>query len=368
MIGVNLTEDQQCLLDNLWHIQTVPQASSFKVQILNALSFYFHKQSSLTPEKQIKKFTHYVIIRGTKVGIFNNWATVIKYIECQNPLYKGCCSFQEAMNIAREHFGLNSFFIEPEQVKTFSEIAKTSAEQMIKAQEEIIAKLQQQLMQSGKDTRYIQSQIENNILKQKIKILEAKNVQLIQRNEKKDEKLKTAIYRNYECFKARILDLPWRQTLRPVLDQFKEFEQMVSQKICIEFPAILYELQQKIVQIAFQEINYKGVTLLQFGCFSPRNLPCKFTLLDFNSCSYYVYGLTVNPEKTAVPLRVSKKKLHREHTVGIVSLCSRRYRIDIVVHLLHTLKVCRHRICCNRPSPTPPQEVFTHQLTRFSWK
>ena len=99
------------------------------------------------------------------------------------------------MNIAREHFGLNSFFIEPEQVKTFSEIAKTSPEQMIKAQEEIIAKLQQQLIQSGKDTQHIQSQIENNILKQKIKILEAKNVQLIQRNEKKDEKLKTTIYR-----------------------------------------------------------------------------------------------------------------------------------------------------------------------------
>ena len=88
-------------------------------------------------------------------------------------------------------------------------------------------------------------------------------LQLVQRNEKKDEKLKTTIYRNYECFKARILDLPWRQTLRPVLDQFKEFEQMVSQKICLEFPAILYKLQQKIVQIAFQEINYKGVTDIQ---------------------------------------------------------------------------------------------------------
>lgn len=51
--------------------------------------------------------------------------------------------------------------------------------------------------------------------------------------------------------------------MRPVLDQFKEFEQMVSQKICIEFPAILYKLQQKIVQIAFQEINYKVVTVIQ---------------------------------------------------------------------------------------------------------
>ena len=51
--------------------------------------------------------------------------------------------------------------------------------------------------------------------------------------------------------------------MRPVLDQFKEFEQMVSQKFCIEFPTILYKLQQKIVQIAFQEINYKGVTVIQ---------------------------------------------------------------------------------------------------------
>ena len=92
-------------------------------------------------------------------------------------------------------------------------------------------------------------------MKQKIKVLEAKNVQLIQWNWKKYEKLKTTIYRNYECFKACILDLAWRQTLRPVLDQFKEFKQMVSHYI--EFPANLYKLQQKIVQIAFQEINYK---------------------------------------------------------------------------------------------------------------
>ena len=38
MIGMDLTEEQQCLLDNLWHIQTMPHASTFKVQVLSALS------------------------------------------------------------------------------------------------------------------------------------------------------------------------------------------------------------------------------------------------------------------------------------------------------------------------------------------
>ncbi|KAK1432173.1 hypothetical protein QVD17_09065 [Tagetes erecta] len=65
IMGITMTEEQQCLLDNLWHIQTMPQASTFKVQVLNALSFYFHEQSAKIPEKIHKvKFTHYVIFRG----------------------------------------------------------------------------------------------------------------------------------------------------------------------------------------------------------------------------------------------------------------------------------------------------------------
>ncbi|KAJ0835088.1 hypothetical protein HanRHA438_Chr16g0751121 [Helianthus annuus] len=87
IIGMQLTEKQQCLLDNLWHIQTMPQASTFKVQVLNALNIYFYEQSSKTPEKpQRPKFTHYVIFRGTKIGIFNKWETVAKHIQCPNPI------------------------------------------------------------------------------------------------------------------------------------------------------------------------------------------------------------------------------------------------------------------------------------------
>ena len=266
IIGMSLTKEQHCLLDNLWHIQTFPQASTFKVQVLNALSFYFQQfQTQRNPEQNLKKFSHYIIFRGTKVGIFHNWTIVLKHIQCPSPYFKGFPSFQEAMDTAREHFGLTNFYIEPEEVKTFSEIAKTSPEQLIKAQEELIAKLQQQLMQSGKDTQYkdtqyVQTQIENNILKQQIKILEAKNIQLTNKLEKKET---VFINRNYDCFKARMLDLPWRQTLKPVLDQFKEYEHMVSQKICTEFPSILYKLQQQIIRIAFQEISHKGVTVVQ---------------------------------------------------------------------------------------------------------
>ena len=60
------------------------------------------------------------------------------------------------MNTAREHFGLNSFYIEPKEVKTFSDMARTNPKQTIKAQEEVIAKPQQQLIQSGKYQQFIQ--------------------------------------------------------------------------------------------------------------------------------------------------------------------------------------------------------------------
>ena len=66
-----------------------------------------------------------------------------KYIQCPNPVFKGYCSFAEVMNTARVAFRLNSVYIEFEEVKTFPDMAKTNHEQMIKAQEEIIAKLQQ---------------------------------------------------------------------------------------------------------------------------------------------------------------------------------------------------------------------------------
>ena len=129
MIEMDLTEEQQCLLDNLWHIQTMPQASTFKVQVLNALSVYFSEQKrTIISQQQAKRYSHYVVFRGTKIGIFNKWETMRKYIQCPSPVFKGYYSFSEAMNSAREALVLNSVYIEPEKVKTFSDMAKTNPE------------------------------------------------------------------------------------------------------------------------------------------------------------------------------------------------------------------------------------------------
>ena len=228
----------------------MPQASTFKVQVLNALSIYFCDQSTKKLEIQQKpKFTHYVIFRGTKIGIFNKWETVAKYIQCPNPIFKGFTNFQAAIETAREHFGLKNFYIEPEEVKTFSEIAKTNPEQVIKSQEDLINKLQEQLIQQGKDTQSISLKIENSLLKQKIAILEAKNTQLLQRLEKKEDK--QIVNRTFESFRTRILDTPWKQCLKPVTERFPEFEQLVSQKVCTGFPLIMYDLQHQLIELAF---------------------------------------------------------------------------------------------------------------------
>lgn len=150
MTGIILTEKQQCLIDNLWHLQTSPQAANFKVQVLNALSVYFQEQTQKKSEKQKQRFSHYVIFRGTKLGIFHKWETVAKYIQIPKPIFKGYYSFAEALTAARESFGVKEFTIEPEEVKSYSEIANTNAEQLIRAQGEVIAQLQKQVMSSGK--------------------------------------------------------------------------------------------------------------------------------------------------------------------------------------------------------------------------
>ncbi|KAI3822126.1 hypothetical protein L1987_09707 [Smallanthus sonchifolius] len=54
-----------------------------------------------------------------------------------------------------------------------------------------------------------------------------------------------------------------RPCLQPVLDRFTEFEQMVSQKICTEFPLVLYELQLRLMMIALNEEKFKGVTVVE---------------------------------------------------------------------------------------------------------
>ena len=51
--------------------------------------------------------------------------------------------------------------------------------------------------------------------------------------------------------------------MQPILDRIPELDDIISQKICTEFPLILYKLQQQIIDIAFNEDEYKGVTVVQ---------------------------------------------------------------------------------------------------------
>lgn len=41
---ITITDDsQRCLLDNVWHLQTDPKATKYKIAIANALAYYFSK-------------------------------------------------------------------------------------------------------------------------------------------------------------------------------------------------------------------------------------------------------------------------------------------------------------------------------------
>lgn len=260
LTGIKLTEKQQCLLDNFWHVQTVSQAASHKVQILNALCIYFKEQSLKIPEQRQRKYTHYVIFKGTKLGIFNKWETVAKHIQCIQPIFKGYYSFTEALKAAREAFGLNDYFIEPEETKSFSDITQTSPEQIIKAQEEMIAHLQKQLLEQGKNTETIVVQLENRILREKEKIMIEKIDTLQRKLDEKEKQTNTMIYRDFDSFKARVLDIPWQHTLHPLFEDFPEIKQVIEDKIRREFPLVLYELQLKIIRLAFE--GQTGVTIV----------------------------------------------------------------------------------------------------------
>ncbi|KAK1429589.1 hypothetical protein QVD17_11803 [Tagetes erecta] len=98
---------------------------------------------------------------------------------------------------------------------------------------------------------HIQTMPQASTFKVQVEILEAKNAQLLQKLEKRERKENTSLYINYDMFRTRILDTPWRRCLKPVIERFPEFKQIVSKKICSEFPLVLYELQQKLIDIAF---------------------------------------------------------------------------------------------------------------------
>ena len=87
-------------------------------------------------------------------------------------------------------------------------------------------------MQSGKNQQSTQVQIKNSILKQQKFIQKEKNLKLQEKLEKKESETYTDIHRDFSSFKARIMDIPWRKTMQPILDRIPELDDIISQKIC----------------------------------------------------------------------------------------------------------------------------------------
>ncbi|KAI3802640.1 hypothetical protein L1987_30780 [Smallanthus sonchifolius] len=60
-----------------------------------------------------------------------------------------------------------------------------------------------------------------------------------------------------------MLNTPRRSCLQTSFDQFPELERIISQKVCTEFPLVLYEVQLRLMMIAINEEKYEGVTVVE---------------------------------------------------------------------------------------------------------
>ncbi|KAL2461330.1 Uncharacterized protein Adt_44751 [Abeliophyllum distichum] len=103
---VSLSKEEKCLLDNLWiSYNKNPKEQKYFLACMNALSEHFSQNKN--------KFKFYVVIKGKTLGIFHTWLEVLESINnFKDPLFKGFTNFQEALDSARQHIGLN-FYISP---------------------------------------------------------------------------------------------------------------------------------------------------------------------------------------------------------------------------------------------------------------
>ncbi|XP_022849308.1 uncharacterized protein LOC111371506 [Olea europaea var. sylvestris] len=69
---------------------------------MNALSEHFSQNK--------QRFKFYVVVKGKNPGIFHSWIEVLDCIKnFPDPLYKGFTNFQEALDAARQHIGINFY-------------------------------------------------------------------------------------------------------------------------------------------------------------------------------------------------------------------------------------------------------------------
>lgn len=250
-------------------MQTIAGATSFKVQVLNALCFYFQQQKSKTNFVPQRKFSHYVIYRGTKLGVFHNFDTVRKYIICEKPIFKGYYSFKEALNAARESLGLN-FYIEPEEVKNYVDVIKQDPAKIISEQAEVIKNFENQVVIFQKEVLQYdlkcqgflkQLEYKEKTVETMERVIKGLNSQIVLLKSKIETEESSK--RNFEQLKARIIDMPLNEVLKPVFNKFPDFEKMIVTKVDKDFIPYLISLQQELISIHFDQNKYEGVNVVQ---------------------------------------------------------------------------------------------------------
>lgn len=70
--SINLTEKQQCLLDNLWHLKTLPESAGSKAYVLNALCSYFYDKSKKPQKNKTKFFPIMLFLEAQKLVFSTN--------------------------------------------------------------------------------------------------------------------------------------------------------------------------------------------------------------------------------------------------------------------------------------------------------
>lgn len=115
-----LSEEEQCLIDNVWDLPTTPQGNGKKVACLNALLSYFHTGKQF----QKKPFACYALYTGDNAGVYLDWSEMTTQIEevkknprLGTPMWKGFFDCNEAINSLKRGSGDIDFVISPKVLK-----------------------------------------------------------------------------------------------------------------------------------------------------------------------------------------------------------------------------------------------------------
>ncbi|XP_031112093.1 uncharacterized protein LOC116016068 [Ipomoea triloba] len=120
-----LTEEEQCLVDNIWSLSTIAQSSGRKATCVN----YLIQLLVSGRHKTKKPFTCYALYTGKNAGLYLTWEEMITELEelkkdpkSGNPLYKGYYSIEEATSMLTQKFGND--FVVSEQILRYKEYLK----------------------------------------------------------------------------------------------------------------------------------------------------------------------------------------------------------------------------------------------------